>query len=118
MLICTFKVDGFYYNEEDGFYYDVDDVTNYSLLWQTDKIGRKILNDATHATKLAVDKWILDNESVPNDAHERVIQQIVAERTTYEACEIWKNKTRPSRKTVSQIQKEILEIAKSELSKT
>merc|ERR1712083_777496 len=106
------EVDGFYYDREQGLFLDCDDMTNYATLWETDPIASKLLNDGAMAAKKELFR-LLAQKSTAEDDETKLLERIKAERSLYEACQSWKNLTRPTRMSVDQVRREIFEIALS-----
>ena len=101
-------------NCKKGLFIDCDDVTNYATLWETDPIASKLVNDGAMAAKKELFR-IVARKSTALDEESKLLERIAAERRLYEACQSWKHLTRPTRMSVDQVKREILEIA---LSKT
>jgi hypothetical protein len=114
IVVCV-NVFIFYINldqSEKGLFLDCDDVTNYATLWETDPIASKLLNDGAMAAKKELFR-LLAQKSTAEDDETKLLERIKAERSLYEACQSWKNLTRPTRMSVDQVRREILEIALS-----
>merc|ERR1712227_95692 len=93
-------------------FYDVNDQENFVMLWETDKIGSKLISMAAQSLQ----RKVLDEltELKPSTDAEKVVRRTIeAERVVYESIKRFKQKTRPTKLSETDIEAKILEIARS-----